>query len=132
MTTLTATHASKRAALAATPFGALTAHELDDVARISDARHVEAGQTLCHQHDFGQEAFVVAAGQVAVDVDGRCVATAAAGDVLGDWALFSDGRRAATLRALTPVDVVVVDPREIDSLLAAVPATARSLGRQTL
>jgi CRP-like cAMP-binding protein len=129
MTTITTeVHTRKREALAATAFGALTSRELDDVARISETRHLEAGAALCDRHQFGQEAFVIAAGQVAVEVDGGQVDLAGAGDLVGDWALFGDGRRTATLRAITPVDIIVVDPREIDSLLAAVPAAARALG----
>jgi len=118
----------KREALAATVFGQLTPRELDDIARVSDERHVEAGSTLCSQREFGQDAFVIAQGQVAVDVDGRQVATAGPGQLVGDWALFGNGRRAATVRAMTPVDVVVIDPRELDSLLAAVPSAARLVG----
>ena len=122
------TNTDKLAALAATIFGQLTARELDDIARVSDERHVEAGSTLCSQQEFGQESFVIAKGRVAVDIDGRQVATAGPGQLVGDWALFGDGRRSATVRAMTPVDVVVIDPRELDSLLAAVPSAARLVG----
>jgi CRP-like cAMP-binding protein len=118
----------KRAALAATVFGQLTPRELDDVARVSDERHVDPGSALCGQSDFGQEAFVIASGQVSVDVDGLQIATAGPGQLVGDWALLGNGRRSATLRAVTPVDVVVIDPREMDSLLAAVPSAARAIG----
>src|SRR5947209_13872329 len=126
--TTTPAHESKRIALAATVFAQLSERELDDVARISVQRHLPAGATLCAQADFGQESYVIASGQVAVDVDGRQVATAGPGELVGDWALFSDGRRSATVRALTALDVVVVDPREMDSLLAAVPAAAHAVG----
>ena len=118
----------KRAVLAATVFGQLTPRELDDIARVSDERHVEAGSPLCSQQEFGQESFVIAHGQVSVDIDGRQVATAGPGQLIGDWALFGNGRRTATVRAMTPVDVVVIDPRELDSLLAAVPSAARLVG----
>jgi CRP-like cAMP-binding protein len=122
------THVAKREALAATVFAQLSARELDDVARISDERHIDAGAALCGQSDFGQEAFVIASGHISVDVDGRQIATAGPGQLVGDWALFGNGRRSATLRAVTPVDVVVIDPREMDSLLAAVPAVAVGIG----
>src|SRR5438445_5044139 len=63
-------HAAKREALAATVFAQLSDRELDDVARVSDERHIDAGAALCGQSDFGQEAFVIASGHVSVDVDG--------------------------------------------------------------
>jgi CRP-like cAMP-binding protein len=122
------THVAKREALAATVFAQLTDRELDDVARVSDERHLDAGATLCGQSDFGQETFVIAHGHVSVDVDGRQIATAGPGQLVGDWALFGNGRRSATLRAVTPDDVVVIDPREMDSLLAAVPSVAGAIG----
>lgn len=122
------TYAAKREALAATVFARLSTHQLDDVARVSDERHLDAGAVLCGQSDFGQESFVIARGHVSVDVDGRQVATAGPGELLGDWAMFGGGRRSATLRAVTPVDVVVIDPAEVDSLLAAVPSAAAAIG----
>jgi CRP-like cAMP-binding protein len=118
----------KRAALAATIFGRLTPRELDDIVRVSDERHIEAGSTLCSQQAFGQESFVIANGRVAVDVDGHQVAIAGPGQLIGDWALLGNGRRSATVRAITDVDVVVIDPRELHSLLAAVPSVARLVG----
>src|SRR5207302_1968172 len=83
----------KRQALAATVFAQLSTRELDDVARVSDDRHVAAGSLLCTQGEFGQDAFVIARGRVAVDVDGHQVATAGPGELVGDWALFGNGRR---------------------------------------
>ena len=124
-------HAAKREALAATVFAQLSDRELDDVARVSDERHIDAGAALCGQSDFGQEAFVIANGHVSVDVDGRQIATAGPGQLVGDWALFGNGRRSATLRAVTPVDVVVIDPREMDSLLSAVPSVVVAVGPQS-
>jgi CRP-like cAMP-binding protein len=117
---------NKRDALAATsPFDHLRPNQLDDIARLSDERHIEAGTRLCWQHEFGTHAFVIADGRVAVDVDGDEVAVAGPGQLIGDWALLGTGRRSATLRALTAVDVVVIDPREMDSVLAAVPQAVR-------
>jgi CRP-like cAMP-binding protein len=121
-----------RAALEASAFGALTPRQLDDIAGLSDLRRFEAGTNLCLQHDFSQEVFVLAAGSVGVMVDGIEVARRGPGDLVGDWALFGNGHRTASLRALTAVDVVVVDPRELDLLLAAVPALADDLGPHPL
>ena len=124
---------SKREALAAVPaFAELTIAQLDDMACISDLRHISAGQTLCRQDDFGLDTYVIVQGQLSVVVDGVEVARRGPGEVVGDWALFGNGHRSATLRALTPVEAVVVDPREIDSLLMAVPAAAGLLGPPAL
>lgn len=117
-----------RDTLRATVFGTLTDSQLDDIVAISEIRHVQAGSTLCIEHEFSQEVFVVASGCVAVVRGGVEVARGGPGELVGDWALFGDGRRAATVQALTGVVAVVIDPREVDSLLMAVPAVATALG----
>lgn len=124
---------SKKDVLAAAGvFASLTSLQLEQIASLSDERHIPAGQTLCRQHDFGTDVFVIASGRLSVVVDGIEVASVGASEVVGDWALFGSGYRTATLLAVTPVDVVVVDPQEIDSLLMAVPAAARVLGPHAL
>jgi CRP-like cAMP-binding protein len=119
----------KRNALAAVgAFAQLSPVQLDQIANLSDERHIPAGENLCRQCDFGTDTFVIASGRVSVVVDGIEVAQRGEGEVVGDWALFGTGHRSATLRALTPLDVVVVDSSEIDSVLMAVPAAAGALG----
>lgn len=124
----TTSHRAKQEALRRSPFGSLTEAELDDIVRLSDLRTFKAGSVLCRQAEFSQEAFVIAAGIVSVVVDGVEVARRGRGQIVGDWALFGDGHRTASLRAATSVTAVVVDPCEVDSLLMAVPSAAHELG----
>jgi CRP/FNR family transcriptional regulator len=132
-TTVTQQTSSKRDALAVVgAFGQLTRTQLDQIADLSDERHIPAGKNLCLQSDFGVDSFVIARGKVSVVIDGIEVAQRGAGDLVGDWALFGNGYRSATLRAASDVDVVVVDAREIDSLLMAVPSTACAVGPQAV
>jgi CRP-like cAMP-binding protein len=120
---------SKRDALAVVDaFGQLTPAQLDQIAYLSDERHIPAGENLCRQGDFGTDTFVIAGGTISVVIDGIEVAQRGAGDLVGDWGLFGNGYRSATLLATSEVDVVVVDPREIDSLLMAVPSTSYAVG----
>lgn len=126
--TTTTEHAAKLRALGASVFGRLSPRQLDDVARLSELRHVGAGDVICAEGEFGQAAFVIAAGQVKVVAGGIEVARFGPPDLVGDWALFTSGYRSATLRAVTDVEVVEVDPRELDSLLMAVPVQAIEVG----
>jgi len=57
------------------------------------------------------------------------IATATAGDVVGELSMLGTGRRTATLRALTPVHALLIEPDEIDSVLSADPSSSRRLGR---
>ena len=127
-TTTTTEHEATVAALRTSVFGALRPLQLDGIAHLSDLRHVEAGGILCAQGAFGQEAFLIADGCVSVLVDGAEVARRGPGDIVGDWAMFEGGYRAATVRALSAVDTVAIDAREIDFLLMAAPAAAGVLG----
>ena len=129
---MTQTLIDKRAALATSVFSQLTPAQLDQIARGSDDRHIAAGAILCREDDFGQEAFVVASGELSVEIAGRQVDIAGPGRLVGEWAMLMAGRRTATVRALTPATVVVIDPEDVDALLAAVPAVAAVVGPKAI
>src|SRR5258708_397312 len=109
-------------------FAELNSRQLDDLSRLCDERHIEPGDNLCFQREFGSDRSWIADGQLAVGGAGAEGAGRGPGQVVGDWALLGTGHRSAPLQALPPVDVVVAAPREIASLLMAAPAVARFLG----
>jgi len=73
---------------------------------------------------------VLVDGEAAVVVDGEQVAIATGGDVVGELSMLGTGRRTATLRALTPVHALLIEPDEIDSVLSADPSSGHRLGRR--
>jgi Cyclic nucleotide-binding domain len=77
-------------------------------------RRLQAGRTLVEQGDQGQEMFLLFDGVLRVEVDGKPVAEVGPGAILGEMALLHEGRRTATLRALTPCRVAVVPKDQID------------------
>lgn len=111
-------------------FEGCTRREIDDIAKLVADRHFAEGEELCHQGDAENHGFVIVEGDAAVIVDGEQVATATAGDVVGELSLLGKGRRTATLCALGPVHVLVIEVEEIDSVLAADPSSAQRLGRR--
>ena len=111
-------------------FKGCTQRELDDVAKLLVDRHFEVGDELCHQGDAETHGFVVVDGQAAVVVDGDQIATAGAGDVVGELSMLGKGHRTATLKALTPVHALLIEPDEIDSVLSADPSSGKRLGRR--
>jgi CRP-like cAMP-binding protein len=111
-------------------FKGCTQREIDDIAKLVLDRHFAAGEELCHQGDAETHGFVVVEGEAAVLVDGEQVATVTAGDVVGELSMLGSGHRTATLRAITPVHTLVIEPDEIDSVLSADPSSAKRLGRR--
>lgn len=110
-------------------FKGCTEHQLRDVARLTDERRVPAGADLCQQGDFENNLFVIVGGEADVIIDGAPVARAGVGAIVGELSMLGSGKRSATLRAMAPMHVLVLDPREIDSVLAADPSSARRLGQ---
>jgi CRP-like cAMP-binding protein len=110
-------------------FKGCTQREIDDVAKLLVDQHFAIGDELCRQGDAETHGFVLVDGEAAVLVDGEQVATATAGDVVGELSMLGTGRRTATLRALTPVHALLIEPDEIDSVLSADPSSSRRLGR---
>jgi CRP-like cAMP-binding protein len=77
-------------------------------------RRLQAGRTLVRQGEQGQELFLLFDGVLQVEVDGEPVTQVGPGAILGEMALLQDGRRMATLRAVTPCRVAVVPRDQID------------------
>ena len=77
-------------------------------------RRLQAGRTLVRQGEPGEELFLLFDGVLRVEVDGKPVAEVGPGAILGELALLHQGRRLATLRAVTPCRVAVVPKGRID------------------
>jgi hypothetical protein len=77
-------------------------------------RRLQAGRTLVEQGQQGDELFLLFDGMLQVEIDGKAVAEVGPGAILGEMALLHEGRRTATLRALTPCRVAVVPKDQID------------------
>ena len=110
-------------------FKGCTQREIDDIAKLVTNRQFSVGDELCHQGDAENHGFVIVEGHAAVIVDGQQIATASPGDVVGELSMLGTGRRTATLRAIEPVQALVIDVDEIDSVLRADPSSASRLGR---
>ena len=87
------------------------------------------GAVLVTQGGEGDKLYLLLDGVVGVEVDGEQVAEMGPGTMLGERAALEGGLRTATLRALTPIHVVVV-PRELVSEpeLAALAADRKREG----
>ena len=103
--------------------------ELRDIAHLCEERFLTEGAELCRQGDFENEVFLIVDGEAEVIIDDRSVGRTRVGEVVGELAMLGNGRRAATLLVIKPMRVLVVDPREVDSVLAADPSSAQRLSQ---
>jgi CRP-like cAMP-binding protein len=89
--------------------------------------HDVAGEELLTEEGtVGRQAFIILSGQAAVTIAGRLIATVGPGEIIGEIALLDRQARTATVTALEPMRVFVVDPRGFNSLLTE-PEIARKL-----
>jgi MFS family permease len=96
---------------------------LEQLAAAALPVHVAAGEIIIRQGEAGDRFYVVAAGDLDVDVDGRAGEPLRAGDSFGEIALLRDAPRSATVRARTDADLLALDREEF---LAAVTGSAES------
>lgn len=117
---------TKREALAATGLLAeVRDRDIDEIARLCDVVHVDAGMRLAMQDTLGQECFVIATGTASVAVNGDVIATVRSGDVAGEVSLLDHGLRTATVVATSPMTLLVFARREFRTVMATYPQVAR-------
>lgn len=77
-------------------------------------RRLRAGDALVEQGDPGDDLFLLFDGVLEVEIDGEVITQVGPGAILGEMASLEDGRRTATLRAVTPCRVAAVPADQVD------------------
>jgi cyclic nucleotide-binding protein len=77
-------------------------------------RKLKEGQVLVEQGQVGHELFLLLDGVLSVEVDGVSLGEVGPGAILGERAIVEEGRRTATLRAITKARVAVAQADQID------------------
>ena len=111
-------------------FGSLSQDELAKLA--AGAERVEVGEPgveLTKEGDFGHSVFVVLEGTAEVAVDGDIVRELSHGDLFGEVAVLSSGRRTATVVSSTPMTLVSVFKRDVWAIEEKNDAFAAELRR---
>lgn len=102
-------------------FGMLSKKELAAVARQTDEIDVKEGETLARQGDVGREFFIILDGTAAVFRGDDRIAELGAGDFFGEIALVGDEPRVATVKATTPMRVIVMTRRSFREIDRSMP-----------
>jgi CRP/FNR family cyclic AMP-dependent transcriptional regulator len=96
--------------------------ELQRIARLADEVNLPEGRELMREGERGQEFVVLVEGRAEVRRKGRRVRELSAGDFLGEIALVADVPRTATVKTLTPVDILLMTARDFRTLMREVPS----------
>lgn len=107
--------------------------ELKKLVRLVDVVELAPGSELIHQGRYDRQAFVIVDGKADVIIEREVVATLGAGDFAGEITMLIGGPRTATVRATTPMTVLVMGQATFGSFIsneAVSPSLAAQLARK--
>jgi CRP/FNR family cyclic AMP-dependent transcriptional regulator len=123
----------KRTILAKVPlFSRLAEADVEAIASVSTTRSIRAREELFHKGDEGTQLYVVAQGRLKAvttsdEGDDLMFCVLDPGEVVGEVGLLADRPRTATVIAMQASDLIVIDRRELSSLLKTRPEVAIEL-----
>ena len=98
--------------------------ELEAVARVASECRFADGDVVVAEGDFGHALFLIEEGTGEVSAGGVPVRGVAAGDVVGEVAVLSSGRRTASVVATSPVCALALFKRDVWALDRLAPQAA--------
>ncbi|MBW4472517.1 MAG: cyclic nucleotide-binding domain-containing protein [Stenomitos rutilans HA7619-LM2] len=104
-------------------FQAFTQAEIQRLINLGYERQLEPQDVLCREGEPGDAFFIILSGSVEIYAEtlSKRIAVRTAGDFLGELSLLLGIPRTATIRALEPVTLFVVDQKSFQSLLRDYP-----------
>jgi CRP-like cAMP-binding protein len=108
-------------------FRGLSKRNLTLIDRLSIVRTVPAGEVVIAQDDPGTEMMVILDGSAAVTRGKRKLRVLGVGNVCGEMSLLDNQPRSATVTALEPTRMLVINGPAFRKLLAKVPSLSASL-----
>ena len=114
--------------IAAIPrFAGLPEADLEAIARIARELEIAEGTSLAAEGDFGHTLFAIESGTADVVIGGEAVRTVGPGELVGEMAVLSSGRRTASVVATSPMRLIALFKRDARALDAKAPAAAERL-----
>ena len=105
-------------------FAGCSKSELRALASTADELDLREGTIITREGRPGREFFVLISGTAQVTKKGKEVAQLGAGDWFGEIALLTDAPRTATVKATSPVDVLVITDRRFRTVVETMPSIA--------
>ncbi|MDR7533002.1 MAG: cyclic nucleotide-binding domain-containing protein, partial [Armatimonadota bacterium] len=110
-------------------FAALSAAQLQRVARLADEVEVPQGKRLAAVGQPGHELYVIVEGQATVRLPNGRTVRLGPGEFFGEMSLIDGGPRSATVDAATPMRLLVIGHREFWTLVSEAPTLAAKVMR---
>ena len=104
-----------------------TARELGEIAAIADELDLKEGTELTKEGEAGREFFAIVEGTADVLMGKNRINSVRQGDFLGEIALIMGRPRTATVKATSPVRVLVITARDFRGLLEKHPEIQRKV-----
>jgi len=108
-------------------FGHLSPLERAQIAALLRTQHYARGTTIIHEGTPGQALYLIEEGQVVVEQNGQALAHLDEGDFFGEMSLLAQSPHSADVRALSPIEVLVLPADEFSRLLKRQPALETQL-----
>jgi CRP/FNR family cyclic AMP-dependent transcriptional regulator len=103
--------------------------QLAEIDRLTDRTTVLPGRYLVQEGMIGRELFIILSGTAAVTRRGRMITTLGPGDYFGELAAIDINYRNASLTAISTLEVLILGPRELSSLISDIPGFRDALFR---
>jgi CRP/FNR family transcriptional regulator, cyclic AMP receptor protein len=98
-------------------FAECTGEQLVEIARIVERLRIQEGEVILREGRVGRELYIIVEGTVVVTRAGKIVNDWGPGDYFGELAAIDASPRSATVTATSDLDVLVVGPRELQSMM---------------
>jgi CRP/FNR family cyclic AMP-dependent transcriptional regulator len=110
-------------------FRNLSNRQLHRIDALVDEVSVPAGHVLMREGQPGRQSVIVVSGRAEVSLRGRTIAELGPGSFVGEMAMLDSGPRTATVRAMSPMRLLVIGPAAFSTLME-VPAVAGPLVKE--
>jgi voltage-gated potassium channel len=107
-------------------FSGLPRGDLDDIVRLGQRASFDAGVDIVREGDPGDGMYILIEGRTELDVGGR-FHRLGPGDFFGEMALLGVKKRLATVKAIEPVEALMIPAARFQELLLDHPSLALAM-----